>query len=390
VTRAIRPRGSKPRLAIVAPSVEILGGQSVQAGALADHLAADGWDVTYVPVNPRFPRGLAWARRYPGVRTIVNEAVYAPSLAALRHVDVVHVFSASYWSFLLAPVPAMLAARAFGKRVVLNYHSGEAADHLARWGRLVHPWLRLADEIVVPSHYLREVFGGHGYRTRVVCNVIDTERFGFRERDPLEPHLLSNRNLERHYGVDLILRAFAVLKDRHPHATLTVAGDGSEAPALRDLAASLRVDGITFVGRQEPAQMVGQYDRAGIFVNASTIDNQPLSILEAFASGLPVITTLTGDIKNMIAPGENGLGVPPDDPMALADAVEALLQNPAYARLMARRGRHYVARHTWSHVREAWRSVYTRARQTPETGGNAPRVPVSIGRRELVPGPRPR
>ena len=117
-----------------------------------------------MPINPRFPAPLHGVRRYPGVRTLLNEALYVPSLACLRHVDVVHVFSASYWSFLLAPVPAMLAARSFGKRVILNYHSGEADDHLTHWGPLVHPWLRLVDDIVVPSAYLQDVFARHGYR----------------------------------------------------------------------------------------------------------------------------------------------------------------------------------------------------------------------------------
>ncbi len=70
------------------------------------------------------------------------------------------------WSFLLAPVPAILAARAFGKRIILNYHSGEADDHLSNWGSRVHPFLRLVDDIVVPSVYLKNVFESHGYTAR--------------------------------------------------------------------------------------------------------------------------------------------------------------------------------------------------------------------------------
>ena len=81
-------------------------------------------------------------------------------------------------------VPAMLVGRLFRKRVVLHYHSGEAYDHLANWGIFVHPWLRMADRIVVPSEYLREVFSRHGYRTRVIRNIVDTTRFRFRRRDP--------------------------------------------------------------------------------------------------------------------------------------------------------------------------------------------------------------
>ena len=138
------------------------------AFSLLERLRAEGYAVDFLPINPVFPAGLRRLRRLPYLRTVVNQVLYLPSLWDLRRADVVHVFSASYWSFLLAPVPAMLAARRFGKRVVLNYHSGEAEDHLARWGNLVHPWLRLADEIVVPSVYLQEVFARFGHRARVI------------------------------------------------------------------------------------------------------------------------------------------------------------------------------------------------------------------------------
>ena len=126
-------------VAVVAPSLKSPGGQGVQAAILTEELRHDGWDVTFVAVNPDFPAGLRWLRRYRYLRTLANELVYLASLLRLRHGRVAHVFSASYWSFLLAPLPAVVAARLFGKRVVLNYHSGEAEDHLGNWGILVRP-----------------------------------------------------------------------------------------------------------------------------------------------------------------------------------------------------------------------------------------------------------
>jgi glycosyltransferase involved in cell wall biosynthesis len=202
------------------------------------------------------------------------------------------------------------------------------------------------------------VFAGHGYQAQVIQNVIDTTLFSYRERDPLGPHLLSSRNLERHYGVDVILRAFALIKKVYPHATLMIAGSGTQEVALRELAESLGVGGVSFVGRQAPPAMAALYDRAHIFVNASTIDNQPVSVLEAFASGLPIATTPTGDIVNMVSAGDTGLLVPPNDPPALAAAVTELLEHPEWARWMARRARRQVERYTWPRVREAWARTY--------------------------------
>lgn len=348
----------QPKVALIAASLDILGGQGVQARALVEGLEREGYTIRFIPINPRFPAKLQWLRRMRYLRTLVNQALYLPSLAALRHVDVVHVFSASYWSFLLAPVPAMLVARLLRKRVVLHYHSGEAYDHLANWGVFVHPWLRLADKIVVPSEYLREVFSRHGYRTRVIRNVVDTTRFRFRSRNPLRPRLLSVRNFESYYRVGVILQAFAYIRHRFPDATLTLAGEGSEEASLREQAARIPGGAIRFVGRVEPQQMQELYDGADIFVNASVVDNQPVSVLEAFAAGLPVVTTATGDIAAMVRDGETGRIVPPEDPVAIAEAVVGLLEDPDRAQRLAHRAREEAERYTWFRVRDSWAAVY--------------------------------
>jgi glycosyltransferase involved in cell wall biosynthesis len=350
---------SGARIAVVAPTLEILGGQGVQAQALLEGLRADGWDVRLIPINPAFPPGLGWIRGRRYLRTLLNQALYLPGLCRLAAADVVHVFSASYWSFLLAPAPAMLTARVLGKRVVLHYHSGEAEDHLGRWGLLVHPWLRLAHEIVVPSEYLRAVFARHGYAARVIPNVVDTAAFRYRARHPLRPCLLSTRNFESHYRVANTIEAFAVLRRRYPAATLTLAGYGSLEDALRRQAASLGLD-VRFAGRVEPPAMPRLYDEADVFLNSSTVDNQPVSVLEAFASGLPVVSTGTGAIADMVRPGETGMVVPPNDPEAMAAAVAALLESPPEALWMTEHARKDASKHRWPAVRDAWAEAYRR------------------------------
>jgi len=120
------------RVAIVVASLRILGGHSVQARRLLH-----GWtndpdiEAWIVPINPVPPRPLDRLLRIKYVRTLITQLCYWPLLfRELRRADVVHVFSASYSSFLLAPLPAILVARLFGKPVLLNYHSGEADGHL--------------------------------------------------------------------------------------------------------------------------------------------------------------------------------------------------------------------------------------------------------------------
>jgi len=365
----------RPSIALVAPSLDTFGGQAIQARALAGALRRDGYSVTFVPINPRFPKSAQWLRRYPYLRTVLNEALYVSSLREIRRADVVQVFSASYWSFLLAPVPAILAAKLLGKPVILHYHSGEASDHLIRWRRVIAPFLRSVDEIVVPSSYLQGVFAHHGHRARVIHNVIDTSQFHYREREPLRPWLLSVRNLEPHYRVDHTIAAFARLKQAFPAATLTIAGQGSEEQKLRHLVSQLGLSGVEFIGRVEPAALPAIYDAAHVFVNSSVVDNQPVSILEAFASGLPVISTPIGDIPAMLREGEAGLLVDPDDPVAMAEAVTRLLSERDLSLGIARRARQGIEPYTWPRVREEWSALYDEV-LTAATAGQRDEVPA--------------
>ena len=277
-----------------------------------------------------------------------------------------HVFSAAYWSFLLGPVPAMLAARAFGKPVVLHYHSGEADDHLSSWGLRVHPWLRLATRIVVPSAYLRDVFAAPR-----LPRARDPQRDRTRDlrlsRAPAAPAAPRLRPQPRAVTTRR-RRARApspALRAERPDATLTVAGQWQPGRAAATAGRTLASDGVQFVGRVEPEHMPALYEDADVILNASVIDNQPVSLLEAIAAGLPVVTTAIGDIPSLVREGETGRLVPPRDPAALARAVTDLLRRPAAAARIAQRARHEVERYTWAHVRPAWMELYGQATGSP-------------------------
>ena len=155
-----------PRVAIVAASLDILGGQGVQARSLIEALRGDGYEVTFVPINPAFPRGLRWLRR-SRLRTIVNQLLYLRACCGPGPPMSCTCSPRRTGRFCSRRCRRCWRRERSNKRVVLHYHSGEADDHLASWGRLVHPWLRLADVIVVPSEYLRGVFAGHGYQAQV-------------------------------------------------------------------------------------------------------------------------------------------------------------------------------------------------------------------------------
>jgi glycosyltransferase involved in cell wall biosynthesis len=358
--RNSRAAASPLRVLIVAPSFDIIGGQSVQAAELWSRLREEpSLDVGFLPINPRLPGVLRKLQAIKYLRTVVTSLLYVATLLARVHkYDVIHVFSASYFSFVLAPTPAILVAKLYGKKILLNYHSGEAEDHLARWRRTAVPTIRLADSVVVPSEYLVRVFARFELRARAIYNIIDSSKFRFRERAPLRPIFLSNRNLESHYGVDRVLRAFAIIQKDFSDANLTVAGNGSQRSSLERLAANLGLRNTRFVGQVSPAAVAEQYDAADIYLNASEIDNQPLSILEAFACGLPIVTTDAGGIPFIVTDGQTGLVVPRGDYQRLAECAIRLLNDPQLAKEISRRANAECGKYIWKAVRDAWIDVY--------------------------------
>lgn len=347
------------KVLFVAPSLDIVGGQSIQADLLMRGLRSDpSVDVSFVPINPRLPGPLRAIQAYRFVRTGPTFAWYvAQLLSAIRRCDVLHVFSASYFSFLLAPTPAILLGRLLGKPVLLNYHSGEAEDHFRRWKSAVAT-LRLAQALVVPSQYLVDVFARFGLHATPIFNAVDLSAFRFRSRSPLRPKFLVNRNFEAHYNVPCVLRAYQLLLKRWPEASLTVAGDGPERERLRALAAELELSRVDFVGRVAPANMPALYDRHDVFLNGSDIDNMPLSILEAYACGLPVVTTNAGGIPYIVDDGRTGLLVHRNDHAGLARAAERLLEEPGLASRLAANGLAECPNYTWERIRPEWVRLY--------------------------------
>ena len=348
------------RVVIVAASLRILGGQAVQAERLLRGWEGDSRvDARLAPINPLPRRPFDALLRVKYLRTLVTQVWYWPLLLReVRRADVVHVFSASYSSFLLAPLPAVLVARVVGRPVVLHYHSGEAPDHLRRSAVARYVLRHWVDLNVVPSAFLRDVFASFGIAARTVPNTIDARLFPYRVRDPLRPHLLSTRNFEPIYNVECVLRAFARIQARHPLASLTLVGSGSREAKLRGLARALGLRHVTFAGRILPSEVSQYYARADIYVQTPAIDNTPLSVLEAFASGLPVVSTGVGGVPALLTDGVHGLLAPDDDDETVAAHVLTLLAAPAYARRLAAAAYETCAGYGWPVVRDGWLEVY--------------------------------
>lgn len=346
----------KIKVLIVAPSSPMVGGQAVQAARLVEKFRSEkDLEVNLQPVNPQFFPAF---QKIKYVRTVLTSAKYLfDLLVKIPRYDVIHVFSASYFSFLLAPVPALFIAKLFGKKTILNYRSGEAEDHLTRW-KSAKFFIKCFDRIIVPSGYLVDVFAKFDLKAETIFNFVDTSKYKYRERKPLEPNFLSNRNFEKLYNVECVLKAFAEIQKTFPEAKLTVAGDGTERENLYQTAKDLNVKNVEFVGRISPDEMPKLYDASDVYLNAPNIDNMPNSIIEAFAAGTAVVSTDAGGIPYICKSGETALLVKVGDAENLARQATFLLENDGEAQKIISAAKEEVSKYSWENVRGKWIDLY--------------------------------
>ena len=143
---------------------------------------------------------------------------------------------------------------------------------------------------------------------------------------------------------------------------MTVAGSGPELASLQALVLKLELaDSVQFSGRIDNACIAALYASADCMMNSSTVDNMPISILEAFASGVPVVSTCAGGIPDMVGHGVSGLLVPIGDDEAMAREVLRLLQNPVVATDLRLAGLAEADKYAWSQVHTKWLDAYVRS-----------------------------
>ncbi len=317
------------KILVIVASDSIVGGHSVQARELQTYFADKNvFLCKRYGIDQKLPGSI---KNIKFLRTVINELFYLLKLLPnIYWANILHIFSASYWSFMLGPAPAILIGKLLKRKVILNYHSGEADDHLTRWRRIVKPTIRLADEIVVPSEYLKEIFARHGFSARVISNSIDLQRFAVPRNVSLSNgplKILCTRNFEAHYRVDLVIEAFREIKNKMPDATLTLVGDGSQRGRLEQLVQQYGLKDVRFAGPIANSEIHKFYQNADLYMNASVVDNMPLSLLEAMASGLLVVSSGAGGIPYFIKNEHNGILVPCNNPMALANAAIEVYRN---------------------------------------------------------------
>lgn len=350
------------RIALVGPVPPPSGGMANQTLQLKKLLLNEGIAVEMIAVN-RAHHPLIEPLK--GLRALFRLIPYLGHLwRACGKVDLIHIMANSGWSWHLFAAPAIWIAHFRKVPVIVNYRGGEAGNFFEKSSSWIKPSLDRVSMIIVPSGFLAAVFKAHGFGAQIVPNIIDLSRF-FAEpgrscpNSIQAPRLLVARNLELIYDNASALQAFRIVHDALPLARLTIAGSGPELAALQELARSMHLESVvSFTGRIDTHDMPQLYRDADIVLNPTLADNMPNSVLEALASGVPVVSTDVGGIPFLLQHEKTALLVPVKNPAAMAAAVFSLLESPERVAKLRKAGVESVSQYTWSQVRQRLLAVY--------------------------------
>jgi len=309
-------------------------------------LVAEGLRKNDVQVRVVGSANTGWGR-------LLEVVFYSLLLIPRYDVTLVNVFALR--AFVFESV-AILCARLWKKRVVVVLRSGFMRDFVERWPRLSRFVLSQPDLVLVPHRFLQEELSGTGLRIDgIIPNFIELHQYRFRERSVLAPRFLYIRGTHPFYNAPMALRAFAIVQSKHPDAQLTIAGKhGVEADECRHIVENLNLRNVHFVGIVPKEEIPSLADKHDIHLHCNRVENMPVSIIEMWACGLPIVGTNVGGMPYLVRNGSDGILVESEDHEGMANACLELLSNTELARKLSLNGRARAEQLTWERVKPMW------------------------------------
>ena len=283
---------------------------------------------------------------------------------AVAHVD---VFSGP--SFLWAEAVCVLLTL-LGRPYVLTLHGGNLPAFARRHPARVRRLLRSATAVTTPSPYMVRRLKEYRGDIDLLPNSVDLRRFSFRHRPNPAPRLIWLRAFHRDYNPQLAVEAVALLKAQFPAVRLLMygadRGDGSLA-AARQTARRLRVASHVEIAGEAPfREAPRRLGEADIFLNTTDYESFGVSVVEAAAAGLCIVSTSAGALPSIWSDRHDALLVPQRDPAAMAAAVRAILSEPGLASLLSSNARKSAERFERESILTRWENLLNRvSRMTP-------------------------
>jgi glycosyltransferase involved in cell wall biosynthesis len=251
--------------------------------------------------------------------------------------------------------------RLLNKPFVLTLHGGNLPEFAQRHPARVRRLFSSANIVTAPSPFLIEKMSPYRSDLRLVVNALDIERYPFRLRTVANPSLVWLRSFHEIYNPSLAPKVLKLLAGKFPDIQLTMIGPDKKDGSLQRMtqtAGQLGVmDRICIAGAVSKSDVPTWMNRGDVFLNTTNVDNTPVSVLEAMACGLCVVSSNVGGLPYLLNNGHDALLVPANDAQRMAESVERILLNPTLAKHLSQNARAESEAHDWSVVLPHWENL---------------------------------
>lgn len=285
-------------------------------------------------------------------------------LQHLRKADyvLIDVFSTKAFYFALW---ASLLSRLFNRKYILNLHGGNLPNRYSCSKWMFDYMLRHAHTITAPSKYLADYFTKAGYPTELIPNPIHIKDYPAAQAQLAVPSILYLRGYGKIYQPQLVIEAMKYLVETYPTAHVYMFGndlDGGMKKCISLVEAYGLQKNVTIHGPTPKSIWIETAKNCNVCISVPSIDNTPVSVLEAMAMGLPVITTNVGGIKWMIDDRQNGL-LADTNPKAIANKIAQLFQDKQLYQHIQQHATTYVATYDVQVVKQQWKKLLVENRK---------------------------
>ncbi len=289
-----------------------------------------------------------------------------------RMIDMIYVFlkwqkktrlvlidTYSYQGFYFALIISFFC-RLFAVPYIPIIRGGDFLNRLKESPQLASAYLKSATKIVSPSEYLFKKLAEVNIETLLIPNFISVSSYSFKTRTHIRPKLLWVRSFHKIYNPGMAIKVVSTLKSKYQDVALTMVGPDKDGSLMEseELIRKLSLkDVITITGKLNKAEIRELAKHHDLFINTTTIDNHPVSVIEAMGLGLVVVSTNVGGMPDLIEDQMNGLLVPNNDAEAMVEAIVKLIENPELVTQLQQNARNKIEQLDWQKIKPLWSSL---------------------------------
>ena len=280
--------------------------------------------------------------------------------AVIRHknFDYILIDTYSTSAFWYAWMTAKLS-KFFKLKYIMFLHGGDLPKRLDKNPKICKTLFSQALINISPSNYLFTVFKNKGFENvKLIPNTIEIKNYNFKKRDTFKPHLLWVRAFAEIYNPILALKVLKLLLRDYPEAQLSMIGPFKDDSIEHCKAYAKKHQlPVKFTGKMTKEDWISYAKDFDIFINTTNVDNTPVSVIEAMALGLPIVTTNVGGLPYLLEDQKQALLVKPDDEQAMTNAILDLLHDQNLAQKLSQNGRQLAETFDWEVVKHQWKAV---------------------------------